>query len=309
MGHDESNYRYKFSVTGEAMIFGRLITAMCTPFTLAEEIDWEAQGKLIEHLIQTGSDTIVVSGTTAESPTLSKEEKLALFSFTVKQVAGRAKVIAGTGSNNTAETTAFTRSAIETGVDGIMLVAPFYSKPSQEGIYQHFVTVAMASSLPVMLYNVPSRTSVNMTANTMTRLAQLDNVVAIKEASGDLTQITQLITSVPADVVVYSGDDGLTLPVLAIGGAGIVSVASHLIGLEMKAMIEEYLAGNVTKAAKLHQQYQPVFEGLFLASNPTPLKYALAKKGLMNPTVRLPLVEMTVEEQREVDKWFYELDR
>jgi 4-hydroxy-tetrahydrodipicolinate synthase len=291
------------------MIFGRLITAMCTPFTLAGEIDWEAQEKLIEHLIHTGSDTIVVSGTTAESPTLSKEEKLALFSFTVKQAAGRAKVIAGTGSNNTAESATFTHSATETGVDGIMLVAPYYSKPSQEGIYQHFVTIAKATNLPVMLYNVPGRTSVNMTASTMARLAEVDNIVAIKEASGDLAQITQLIASVPADVAVYSGDDGLTLPVLAIGGAGIVSVASHLIGLEMKSMIKEYLAGNVSKAAKLHQQYQPVFEGLFLAPNPTPLKYALAKKGLMNATVRLPLVELTEEEKQKVDEWFLELVR
>lgn len=289
------------------MQFGRLITAMCTPFTLTSEIDWDAQAALIEHLIRTGTDSIVVSGTTAESPTLTKEEKLELFTFTVKQVAGRAKVIAGTGSNNTAETLNFTRLASETGVDGIMVVTPYYNKPSQEGIYQHFATVAKATTLPIMLYNVPGRTSANMTADTMIRLAELENVAAIKEASGNLAQITQVIASIPKDVVVYSGDDGLTLPILAVGGVGIVSVASHLIGLEMKAIIEAYFSGDVTKAAQLHQKYHPVFEGIFLTSSPTPLKYALSKKGLMNPTVRLPLVEMTEGEKQRVDDWLYKL--
>ncbi|WP_028776135.1 4-hydroxy-tetrahydrodipicolinate synthase [Shimazuella kribbensis] len=289
------------------MLFGRLLTAMCTPFKPEGEIDWDAQGALIEHLIQTGTDTIVVSGTTAESPTLTKDEKLALFTFTVKKVANRIKIIAGIGSNNTAETVQFTRMAAETGVDGVMGVVPYYNKPSQEGIYQHFVAIANATTLPVMLYNVPGRTGANMTAETMIRLAELDNVVAIKEASGDLSQITKVIASVPDDVVVYSGDDSLTLPVLAAGGDGIVSVASHLVGLEMKEMINAYLSGDVKKAAKLHQQYQPVFEGIFLTSSPSPLKYTLAKKGLMNPTVRLPLVEMTEDEKQKVDVWFHEL--
>jgi 4-hydroxy-tetrahydrodipicolinate synthase len=291
------------------MLFGRLLTAMCTSFTPEGEIDWEAQGDLIEHLIQTGTDTIVVSGTTAESPTLTKDEKLALFSYTVKKVANRIKIIAGVGSNNTAETVQFTRLAAETGVDGVMGVVPYYNKPSQEGIYQHFVAIANATSLPVMLYNVPGRTGTNMNAETMIRLAELDNVIAIKEASGDLSQITKVIANVPDDVVVYSGDDSLTLPVLAAGGDGIVSVASHLVGLEMKEMINAYLSGNVKRAAKLHQQYQPVFEGIFSAPSPSPLKYALAKKGLINSKVRLPLVEMTADEKQKVDVWFDELVR
>jgi 4-hydroxy-tetrahydrodipicolinate synthase len=291
----------------EIMLFGRLLTAMCTPFTPDGEIDWEAQASLIDHLIQTGTETIVVSGTTAESPTLTKEEKLALFSFTIKQAAGRAKVIAGVGSNNTAETVQFTRLASETGVDGVMVVTPYYNKPSQEGIYQHSVAVANATTLPVMLYNVPGRTGTNMTADTMVRLAQIENIVAIKEASGNISQITKVIASVPDDVVVYSGDDSMTLPVLAAGGDGIVSVASHLVGLEMKEMIDSYLIGDVQKAAKLHQKYQAVFEGIFLTSSPSPLKYALSKKGLVNPTVRLPLVEMTDKEKQQVDNWFYEL--
>lgn len=290
------------------MLFGRLLTAMCTPFTPDGKIDWDAQDVLIEHLIQTGTDTIVVSGTTAESPTLTKDEKLALFSFTVRKVTGKGvKVIAGVGSNNTADTVQFTRLAAETGVDGVMGVVPYYNKPSQEGIYQHFAAIANATTLPVMLYNVPGRTGTNMSAETMVRLSHLENVVAIKEASGNLSQITKVIASVPDDVVVYSGDDSLTLPVLAAGGDGIVSVASHLVGLEMKEMIDAYLAGDVQKAAKLHQRYQPVFEGMFLTSSPSPLKYALSKKGLVNPTVRLPLVEMTEKEKQQVECWFHEL--
>lgn len=290
------------------MLFGRLLTAMCTPFTSNGEIDWDAQAALIEHLIQTGTDTIVVSGTTAESPTLTKDEKLALFSFTVKKAAGKGiKVIAGVGSNNTAETVQFTRLAAETGVDGVMGVVPYYNKPSQEGIYQHFAAIANATTLPVMLYNVPSRTGANMTAETMIRLSELDNVVAIKEASGNLSQITRVISGVADDVSVYSGDDSLTLPVLAAGGDGVVSVASHLIGQEMKKMIDSYLAGDVQNAAKLHQQYQLVFEGMFITSSPSPLKYALSKKGLIEPTVRLPLVEMTENEKQQLDTWFYQL--
>jgi 4-hydroxy-tetrahydrodipicolinate synthase len=294
----------------ESMLFGRLLTAMCTPFTPDGEIDWDAQGALIEHLIQTGTDTIVVSGTTAESPTLTKEEKLALFSFTVNKVSGsNIKVIAGVGSNNTKETVLFTQLAAETGVDGVMGVVPYYNKPSQEGIYQHFAAIANATTLPVMLYNVPGRTGLNMTAETMIRLAELKTVVAIKEASGDLSQITRVIAGVPDDVVVYAGDDSLTLPVLAVGGVGIVSVASHIVGLEMKEIINAYLAGDVQKAAKLHQRYQPVFEGVFIAPSPSPLKYVLEKKGLMHSTVRLPLVEMTAVEKEKVDSWFHKLIR
>jgi 4-hydroxy-tetrahydrodipicolinate synthase len=290
------------------MLFGRLLTAMCTPFTPSGEIDWDAQAKLIEHLLDTGTDTIVVVGTTAESPTLSKTEKLDLLTFTIKQVAGRGKVIAGVGSNNTAESVAFTRQATKTGVDGVMAVVPYYNKPSQQGMIEHFTAIAKATHLPVMLYNVPGRTVANMTAATMVQLANtLDNVVAIKEASGDLTQITEVIVGVPEDVAVYSGDDALTLPVLAAGGAGVVSVASHIVGKQMKDMIDAYFAGNVKTAAKLHQTYLPVFTGLFSTPSPTALKYVLAKKGFIQETVRLPLVELNETEKQQVDEWYYQL--
>lgn len=290
------------------MLFGCLLTAMCTPFTPSGEIDWDAQAALIEHLLATGTDTIVVAGTTAESPTLSKEEKLDLFTFTLNQVAGRCKVIAGVGSNNTAESVAFTRLATETGVDGVMAVVPYYNKPSQQGIIEHFTAIANATTLPVMLYNVPGRTVANMTAATMVQLANsLDNVVAIKEASGDLAQITEVIAGVSEDVAVYSGDDAATLPVLAVGGAGVVSVASHIVGKQMKDMIDAYFAGNVKTAAKLHQKYLPVFTGIFSAPSPTPLKYALAQKGLIQETVRLPLVTLNENEKQQANTTWYQL--
>lgn len=285
------------------MLFGRLITAMCTPFTKEYRIDWGKVEECIDRLIDTGSDAIVVAGTTAESPTLTHEEKLELFRFAKQKAAGRAKIIAGTGSNNTEQTILLTKEAEEIGVDGVMLVAPYYNKPSQEGLYQHFKTVAEATRLPVMLYNVPGRTSVNMTADTMARLAQLENVVAIKEASGDLNQISQLVMQVPEDVAVYSGDDSLTLPILAVGGAGIVSVASHLVGREMKQMIEAFFAGNHALALSLHQKLLPVFNGLFMTSSPVPLKYAMSLQGWCEPNVRLPLVEMDEQEKAQAESW------
>lgn len=285
------------------MNFGRLITAMCTPFTPEKEIDWKSLEKLIEHLIETGSDGIVVAGTTAESPTLTKEEKLELFRFVKKQVEGRVKVIAGTGSNNTMETVAFTQKASETGVDGVMVVAPYYNKPSQEGLYQHFRTVAEATDLPVMVYNVPGRTSSNLLPATAARLAKIPNVVAFKEASGDVSQVSELVGLVDDSIAVYSGDDGLTLPILSVGGVGVVSVASHVIGNQMKEMMDAFFAGEVEKAAKLHRKYQPVFEGLFMTSSPVPLKYALSEMGITPATVRLPLVELSEEEKEKAAEW------
>ncbi|MGA9172931.1 MAG: 4-hydroxy-tetrahydrodipicolinate synthase [Thermoactinomyces sp.] len=289
------------------MFFGRLITAMYTPFTKENEIDWPRLEECIERLIETGSDGIVVSGTTAESPTLTHEEKLALFRFTKEKVAGRVKVIAGTGSNNTQQSIELTKEAEEIGVDGIMLVAPYYNKPSQEGLVEHFKAIIAATSLPVMLYNIPGRTGVNMTVDTMQRLAELEQVVAIKEASGDLGQISKLIASISPDVAVYSGDDGITLPVLAVGGAGVVSVASHLVGKEMKEMINAFFAGDNRTAMAIHQKLLPVFHGLFITSSPVPLKYAMAQKGWSEPYVRLPLTEMNELEKAATDEWIREL--
>lgn len=289
------------------MIFGRLITAMCTPFDSSLQIDWDRQEALIEHLIATGTDTIVVSGTTAESPTLTKEEKLKLFSFTLEKVNGRAKVIVGTGSNSTADSIAFTKLAEELGVDGVMVVAPYYNRPSQEGLYQHFAAIINETKLPVMIYNVPGRTSVNISAETSARLAQLPNVVAIKEASGSLSQISDVIRLVPKDVAVYSGDDGLTLPVLAVGGAGVVSVASHVVGAEMKKMMDAFFTNDLGTAQEIHHALTPAFHGLFLTTSPAPLKYALSLMGLSEEYVRLPIVTLTDDEKTKTDVWMRDL--
>ncbi|QOS99745.1 4-hydroxy-tetrahydrodipicolinate synthase [Brevibacterium sp. JNUCC-42] len=284
-------------------IFGRIATAMVTPFNGEGQIDWDRTEKLIDYLIATGSDALVVSGTTGESPTLSKQEKLDLFSFSVKKAKGRVKVIAGTGCNDTEASITFTKEAAKTGVDAIMLVAPYYSRTSQEGLYQHFKVISEAVELPIMLYNVPGRTGVNMTAETTLRLAELPNVVCIKEASGNLTQMAQIIEHAPQGFELYSGDDGLTVPVLSIGGVGVVSVTSHVIGLEMKEMVDAFYNGDASRAAALHRKLVPIFEGAFKYPNPTPIKAALNRKGIEVGGVRLPLVDLTEEEAAYTNEW------
>lgn len=284
-------------------IFGRIVTAMVTPFNDKGQIDWDRTEKLIDYLIDTGSEALVVSGTTGESPTLSRQEKLDLFAFSVQKAKGRVKVIAGTGCNDTEESITFSREAAKTGIDAIMLVAPYYSRTSQEGLYQHFKAISEAVELPIMLYNVPGRTGVNMTADTTLRLAELPNVVCIKEASGNLTQMAQIIEHAPQGFELYSGDDGLTIPVLSIGGVGIVSVTSHVIGLEMKEMMDAFFKGDTSRAAALHRQLVPIFEGAFKYPNPTPIKAALNKKGIEVGGVRLPLMNLTAEEASYIKEW------
>ncbi|MGC5324059.1 4-hydroxy-tetrahydrodipicolinate synthase [Brevibacillus sp. SYSU BS000544] len=281
--------------------FGRLATAMVTPFDEQLKIDYTKVERLVDHLISTGTETIVVSGTTGESPTLSNEEKLQLFRFVVNYAKGRAQVIAGTGSNNTESSIRFTEAASETGVDAVMVVAPYYSRPSQEGLYQHFKAVANATKLPVMLYNVPGRTGVNMAPETTLRLAKdVFNIICIKEASGNLSQMARIIEGAPGDFELYSGDDSLTLPALSIGGVGIVSVASHVIGNEMQAMIRSFLDGNLQQAAALHRKYLPVFEGIFKYPSPGPIKVLLEKQGVSVGGVRLPLVYLNEQEQADI---------
>ncbi|MFD2613061.1 4-hydroxy-tetrahydrodipicolinate synthase [Paenibacillus gansuensis] len=280
------------------MEFGRLITAMVTPFDQDLQIDWAAAGKLIDYLIdEQKTDSIIVSGTTGESPTLSEDEKLHLFEFSVKHAAGRCKVIAGTGSNDTSHTISLTQKAEALGVDGILLVTPYYNKPSQEGLYQHYKAVAASTSLPIMLYNVPGRTGVNLLPETTARLSSIPNITSTKEAIGDLDQITKLLTIVDQDFIVYCGDDSLTLPMMSIGAHGIVSVASHVVGSSMKEMMEAHLSGDTGTAAKLHRQLLPVFKGLFEFPSPAPVKCALKLKGLETGGVRLPL--LSANEQQE----------
>ena len=279
------------------MNFGNIATAMVTPFDKNENIDFQKLSKLIDYLLKNGTDSLVVAGTTGESPTLSEEEKIALIQYSVKEAAGRVPVIAGTGSNNTKASIKLTKKAEEAGADAVMLVTPYYNKPSQEGMYRHFRAIAEETSLPVMLYNVPGRTAASLAPETAIRLAEIPNIVAIKEASGDLEAITKIIAETPEDFAVYSGDDSLTLPVLSVGGRGIVSVASHIIGPEMQEMIKHYTEGNTAQAALIHQKLLPLMKGLFAAPNPSPLKTALQLKGLDVGSVRLPLIPLNEDER------------
>jgi len=284
--------------------FGRISTAMVTPFDHKGHIDFAKTTQLVNHLIDNGTDSLVIAGTTGESPTLSKEEKIALFQHVVKVVDKRIPVIAGTGSNNTYATIELTKKAEQLGVDAIMIVAPYYNKPNQEGLYQHFKAAAEATTLPVMVYNIPGRSVINILPETIIKLAEIPNIVAVKEASGDLNAMTKIIAETPDDFLLYSGDDGLTLPVLAIGGAGIVSVASHVIGNEMQAMVDAFLSGRNADAAKLHQRLLPIMQGLFAAPSPGPVKTALQLKGLDVGSVRLPMVPLTEQERSAVAKLF-----
>ncbi|MGM0876911.1 MAG: 4-hydroxy-tetrahydrodipicolinate synthase [Bacillota bacterium] len=284
------------------MNFGQVLTAMITPFDHNGEVDFNATKNLVNYLIANGSDGLVIAGTTGESPTLTTEEKVDLFKFVVQVVNGRVPVIAGTGSNNTKASIRLTRLAEEAGVDGIMLVTPYYNKPSQEGLYQHFKAIAQTTSLPVMLYNIPGRSVVNMSVETIVSLSKIDNIVSIKEASGDLDAMAEIISKTPNDFTVYSGDDGLTLPILAIGGAGIISVSSHIIGNEMQEMINSFKNGDVNGAASSHRNLLPIMKALFAAPNPTPVKAALNMRGINVGDVRLPLVPLNNEEKRELQR-------
>jgi len=280
--------------------FGKIVTAMVTPFDNKGNVDFDKTTQLVNYLLENGTDSLVVAGTTGESPTLTTEEKVALFRHVVSVVNGRVPVIAGTGSNNTRASIDLTKKAEEAGVDAVMIVAPYYNKPNQEGIYQHFKAIAESTTLPVMVYNIPGRSVVNISVETIVRLAEIPNIVALKDAGGNLDAMTEVIARTNDDFLLYSGDDGLTLPVLAIGGAGIVSVASHVIGNEMKEMIEAFEAGDHQTAAKLHQQLLPIMKGLFAAPSPAPVKTALQLKGLDVGPVRLPLVPLTERERNEL---------
>ncbi len=277
--------------------FGRILTAMVTPFDQEGKVNWTAVEELAVHLVETGSDGLVVGGTTGESPVLSKQEKLQLFSTVKKAVGKRAAVLAGVGTNSTEDSIQLARAAQELGVDGLMLVVPYYNKPSQERLYRHFQAVASRIEIPVMLYNVPSRTSCNLEAETVGRLAKMEHIVAIKEAAGSMDQVSEIKGLVPESFLIYSGDDSLTLPMLALGAHGVVSVASHLVGRKMQEMVKAFFAGQWQEALAIHQQLFPLFRGLFLTTNPVPVKTALKLLGFPVGEVKLPLVPLTAAEE------------
>jgi len=273
---------------------GRLITAMVTPFDSHGAVDYEQARKLAKALIDSGSDGIVVVGTTGESPTVTWEEEHRLFREIESVIGKSGAVIAGTGSNSTEEARENTIRAQEWGVDACLLVVPYYNKPTQEGLYQHFKTIAESTALPCILYNVPSRTVTSLASDTVIRLSKIKNIVGLKEASGDMEHTARVIRGVAEirdDFVVWSGNDGDTLPMMAIGAYGVISVASHLVGKQIKEMIDSFAAGNTARAAEIHRDLVPLFKDLFIVSNPIPLKYALNHVGFRVGGLRLPLTE------------------
>lgn len=271
-------------------MFGRVMTAMITPFAEDGSVSYAVAEALAGHLSERGTDTLVVCGTTGESPTLTWDEEYQLFQVVQRAVAGKAKVIAGTGSNSTSEAIAATQKADKLGLDGTLQVVPYYNKPPQEGLFDHFQAIAKASpDLPLILYNVPGRTGQNLAPETVVRLAKLPNIVAIKEASGNLDQVSQIRRSTPAGFSIYSGDDSLTLPMLSVGAQGVISVASHLVGESIQHMIHAFEQGQVQAAAQVHLKLFPLFKALFYSTNPIPVKTALRLQGWQVGKTRSPL--------------------
>ncbi|MBU2536028.1 MAG: 4-hydroxy-tetrahydrodipicolinate synthase [Chloroflexota bacterium] len=270
---------------------GRLITAMVTPLDEKGEVDYEQATKLALALLASGSDGVLVVGTTGESPTMLRAEEYRLFRDIKAAVGGKGTVIAGTGSNSTAEAVGATKEAEKIGVDACLLVVPYYNKPTQEGLYQHFRTVAESTSLPCIMYNVPSRTVVNMNADTVIRLSKVDNIIGVKEASGNFEQIAKIIQETSDDFFVWSGNDTDTFLIMALGGYGIISVASHLVGNQIKQMIDSFVDGKVAEAASIHRRLLPLVDALFIISNPIPVKYAVNQVGFRVGKPRLPLTE------------------
>ncbi len=282
--------------------FGRVLTAMVTPFNDDLSVDYQGAAKLAKYLVANGSDGLVVSGSTGEAATMTNEEKLKLFATVLEAVGDKAAVIAGTGSNDTRASIALTKEAEKVGVHGAMLVGPYYNKPPQEGFYQHFKAIAEETDLPIILYNVPGRTASNILPPTIARLAAIKNIVALKESSGNLDQISEIIRTVPKDFLVYSGDDSLTLPILSVGGVGIISVAAHVVGLRMQDMVKAFFAGDIAKARDIHLELLPFFKVIFITTNPIPIKTATSLIGQPGGPLRPPLVPMAAGELDQLKK-------
>jgi len=288
--------------------FGRVLTAMITPFKEDGSVNYEVAEQLAAHLADNGTDTLVVCGTTGESPTLTWDEEYQLFQVVQNAVAGKAKIIAGTGSNSTKEAIAATQKAAKIGLDGSLQVVPYYNKPPQPGLYHHFQAIAQACpDIALMLYNVPSRTGQNLLPETVARLAEIPNIVAIKEASGNFDQASQIRHLTPPDFALYSGDDSFTLAILAIGGTGVVSVASHLVGKELQEMIQSFEAGKIDRAREIHLKLFPLFKVLFCTANPIPLKAALKLQGWDVGSSRPPLCDLPTELKEGLEKVLLEL--
>jgi 4-hydroxy-tetrahydrodipicolinate synthase len=280
---------------------GEVITAMVTPFNKRGEIDYDSADSLAKYLVKNGSDSILVAGTTGESPTLTHEEELELLSTVKRAVENKAKVVMGAGSNSTETAIKMSKLVQKEGANVILSVVPYYNKPSQAGMFAHFSAIAENTDLPIILYNIPSRTGVNMSVETISMLAKkYQNIVALKQSCGDMDIISDLKRACPENFVIYSGDDSLTLPMMALGVDGVISVASHIVGNEIKSMIHNFKAGQVHAAKNMHLKLYPVFKKLFMAPNPVPVKAALERQGLIKDYVRLPLVQLNEEERMEL---------
>lgn len=272
------------------MFFGKVLTAMVTPYDSAGEVDYAKVQKLAKHLLANGSDGVLICGTTGESPCLTPAERANLWAAAKEATAGGGALILGTTDNETAFSCEVAKKAQRAGADALLAVAPYYNKPSQEGLYRHFAKIAASADIPIILYNIPGRTGVNILPETVLRLAQdCPNIVAIKDATGSLDSVSALVSMLPPEFDVYSGDDSLTLPILSVGGVGVISVASHLIGKQIAQMIELYQQGNVAEARRIHLQYFEVFKKLFITTNPVPVKACLNLQGWAMGDCRLPL--------------------
>ena len=281
---------------------------MVTPFYPDGSVNYRSAARLAEYLVSHGSDGLVVAGSTGESATLSSEEKLKLFTTVLDAVGDKAAVIAGTGSNDTRSSVSLTVAAEKLGVHGSMLVGPYYNKPCQEGYFRHFKTIAAATKLPIILYNVPGRTASNITAITVAELAdECPNLAAVKEASGNLEQVSDIIRSVRPGFLVYSGNDMLTLPIMALGGNGVISVAGHVVGREMQQMMEAFVSGDIRAASEIHLRLVPFFKVIFITTNPIPIKTAVNLLGLDAGPLRLPLVEANAGELERLRKTMTDL--
>lgn len=289
--------------------FGEVLTAMVTPFDNKGSVDYSKVEELTAYLAENGSDSIVVTGTTGESPTLTHDEELEILSSAKRAVMNNKNIIMGTGSNSTETAVMMAKKAEKEGADGILTVVPYYNKPSQKGMIAHFSAIASAVNLPIILYNIPSRTGVNMSVETAKYLTEThENIVAIKQSFGDLDVITDYKLNLPKDVAIYSGDDSLTLPMLSVGAHGVVSVASHLWGKEIKSMIRNFKTGDVSAAKNMHYKLYPIMKKLFMAPNPVPVKAALSRKGIIEEFVRSPLVTLDAEEKLELFEVIDSLD-
>lgn len=280
--------------------WGRLITAMVTPFDDSLNVDYDVAIELAMKLVDEGNTALVITGTTGEGPTLSLEEKLRLYEEIKKNV--NVPIIAGVGTNSTKDTIRNGLKAMEKGADGLLIVTPYYNKPDQKSLYAHYKTIAESVDAPIMIYNVPGRTGCNILSETVARLAEIDNIVALKEASGNINQMSEMVKRTPEDFLVYSGDDSMTLPAMVVGAYGVVSVCAHVVSKEMKEMIDSFVAGDTKRAMEIHLRLFDIFNKLFIVTNPIPVKAALNMLGIKVGGLRLPLTEASEEVKDVLEK-------